>query len=50
MAFGSAASTPAPEAASSSSLGKRKVDVMEVTEEVGTGKKAKVEDVEDSGK
>ena len=48
--FGSAASTPAPEAASSSNLGKRKVDFMEVTEEIGTGKKAKVEDVEDSGK
>ena len=49
--FGSAASTPAPEVAGSSSKvnGKRKVEFMEPTEESGKGKKAKVEDAEDSG-
>ena len=47
--FGSAASTPAPEATSSGNLGKRKADSGHVTAEIGTGKKAKVEDVEDSG-
>ena len=49
--FGSAASTPAPEAVGGSSKvnGKRKVEFTEESEELGTGKKAKVEDAEDSG-
>ncbi|EXJ54490.1 hypothetical protein A1O7_09830 [Cladophialophora yegresii CBS 114405] len=49
---GSAASTPAAAAsavASGSSLGKRKVEFMDDAAHAETGKKAKVEDVEDSG-
>jgi HAT1-interacting factor 1 len=52
--FGSAASTPAPEpvvATSSKVNGKRKVEFVEGVEELGKGegKRAKVEDAEDSG-
>ena len=50
--FGSAASTPAPEApatGTSKANGKRKVEFMDQVQELGAGKKAKVEDVEDSG-
>lgn len=49
--FGSAASTPAPEvvAGGSKANGKRKVEFMEAVEDLGKGKKAKVEDAEDSG-
>ena len=50
--IGSAASTPAPDSAAAGSSkmnGKRKVGFLEETEELGTGKKAKVEDAEDSG-
>ena len=49
--FGSAASTPAamPAVAEGSNLGKRKVGFVDEVEDVDTGKKAKVEDAEDSG-
>jgi len=52
--FGSGASTPAAVAESSGSRtaksnGKRKVEFLEEVERVETGKKAKVEDAEDSG-
>ena len=44
----SASATPEPSAQPASSLnGKRKVELAEVTEEIGTGKKARVEDAED---
>ncbi|ETI20419.1 hypothetical protein G647_08454 [Cladophialophora carrionii CBS 160.54] len=48
---GSAASTPAaaPTVASGSSLGKRKVEFTDEAAHAESGKKAKVEDVEDSG-
>ncbi|KAJ9602999.1 hypothetical protein H2200_012294 [Cladophialophora chaetospira] len=49
--FGSAASTPAaaPAIAEGSSLGKRKVGFVDEVEHIDSGKKAKVEDAEDSG-
>ena len=50
--FGSAASTPAPETAATGSSkvnGKRKVVSIDQVEELGVGKKAKVEDADDSG-
>jgi HAT1-interacting factor 1 len=49
--FGSAASTPAaaPSTAEGSSLGKRKVEFVDDAEPAEAGKKAKVEDAEDSG-
>ncbi len=49
--FGSAASTPAaaPAVAEGSSLGKRKVGFVDEAEHADSGKKAKVEDAEDSG-
>lgn len=50
--FGSAASTPAAEASNpgpAKSNGKRKVEFVDEIEDLETGKKAKVEDAEDSG-
>ncbi len=50
--FGSAASTPAPESTNPGSSkvdAKRKVEFVDQVEELRTGKKAKVEDTEDSG-
>ncbi|KIW25196.1 uncharacterized protein PV07_08394 [Cladophialophora immunda] len=49
--FGSSASTPAamPPAAEGSNLGKRKVEFVDEAEGSDSGKKAKVEDAEDSG-
>ena len=50
--FGSAASTPAPETSATGTSkvnGKRKVEFLDQVEELGAGKKAKVEDAEDSG-
>ncbi|KIX96465.1 uncharacterized protein Z520_07731 [Fonsecaea multimorphosa CBS 102226] len=49
--FGSSASTPAalPTTAEGSNLGKRKVEFMDEVEDTDNGKKAKVEDAEDSG-
>ncbi|OAP54787.1 hypothetical protein AYL99_11235 [Fonsecaea erecta] len=49
--FGSSASTPAalPPTAEGSNLGKRKVEFVDEVEGTDNGKKAKVEDAEDSG-
>ncbi|KIW93301.1 uncharacterized protein Z519_05906 [Cladophialophora bantiana CBS 173.52] len=50
--FGSSASTPAalPATAEGSNLGKRKVGFVDEVEDADSGKKARVEDAEDSGR